>query len=254
MPLLTTLPPCSGGESQSGYYFLLNILYVNKKIVSNTGCGFYSWGCIWGFRGSLGPGPCVCEAFCIFLSLLWLVARPQPQNLHRPGARKSGPDAPRAAPGLSCAPPSPPRLPAECTGCCWPREQLAPRAAWQREGPGGFCAPGGCPGRAQVSFGPFNPREPGSQGVPGPASDLARIPIPAGSVPLSLCASRPARRVPKGLPPPATSLCPCPRGYPPPPGLAHRARRPLPFLFPEPLFPRRNRELAAGTRRECRAP
>lgn len=29
--------PCNAGESQSGYYFLLNILYVNKKIVSSFG-------------------------------------------------------------------------------------------------------------------------------------------------------------------------------------------------------------------------
>lgn len=38
--------PCNGGESQSGYYFLLNILYVNKKILLNPVVG-YCLACGW---------------------------------------------------------------------------------------------------------------------------------------------------------------------------------------------------------------
>ena len=64
--------PCNAGESQSGYYFLLNILYVNKKIISSFGVvsivGYVS-------GGLEGPG-------ALFSALLWFVEGPQPQNLY----------------------------------------------------------------------------------------------------------------------------------------------------------------------------
>lgn len=47
--------PSNGGESQSGYYFLLNILYVNKKIILNLWCGwllFALWLVNWGVCGA----------------------------------------------------------------------------------------------------------------------------------------------------------------------------------------------------------